>query len=146
MLARLSARRSIPIVLLLSANWAVLGEDNTEPDSQYLHYADQYARCAVFFAIAAEALAALGDSKTALTYQEYQYGAMIDADRLAALVGDGKESLEILGTLIEKYEKQMLDALDGSNEKVVTLVTQHHEYCVSLLQNPPRVVRELGPF
>jgi len=70
-----SPLRSIAFFFVLLTNTAAIAQDSGDGDSEYMFYADQYARCAAFFAIAADALASLGDHKTALTYQEYRYGA-----------------------------------------------------------------------
>jgi hypothetical protein len=81
-----------------------------------------------------------------MTYREYQYGAQMYSYFLALQGRDEKKALEILGSLTEPYEKQMLEVIDGRNENVAILIDRYHRDCVDIVQEPPQVVRDLGLF
>ena len=135
----LSARplRSIALMLILFACPAVIAQDGSTEDSNPMYEVEQYARCAAFFGVALEALARLGEHKTALTYQEYQYGAALYSIGSALEQSDEDEASEIVGSLIASHERQMLEVLDGKDENVAILVDRYHQECVKIVRETP---------
>ena len=135
--------RSIAFMLVLLTNSVAIAQDDMKAESQDMSYVEQYARCATFFAIAVESLANLGDHKTALTYQEYQYGATMYLFGWAHQGRDEETAEELAGSLVEAYEKQMLEVLDGRDENVSILIDQHGRECIDLMREPPEVFEDL---
>ena len=141
-----SPLRSIAFFFVLLTNTAAIAQDSGDADSEYMYFADQYARCAAFFAIATEAMASLGDHKTALTYQEYRYGASMYSLFLALQGRDEEIAWEVAVSLIAPHEKQMLEVMDGKNENIAILIDRHARHCIDIVQEPPQIVQDLGPF
>ena len=135
--------RLIAFMLVLLTNPVAIAQGDIKADSKEMAYAEQYARCATFFAIAVESLANLGDHKTALTYQEYQYGASMYLFGWAHQGRDEETAEELAGSLVEAYEKQMLEILDGRDENVSILIDQHGRECIDLMREPPEVFEDL---